>query len=109
MNNSILSICPDKLGSRERHVLLTANDYEVVSVDSVDEALLLLEERSFGAVLLDSHFAKDAANLSLLRSKCRVLSLKFPMEPTLLLHAIDALLLSRRQPNRQATAVLPGS
>lgn len=104
MSGSILSICPDKLSRNERHALLTAGGYQVVSVGSIAEAFYLLELRTFAAVLLDSHFAEDAANLLRLRCKCRVLSLQFPIDPALLLHALNALLLSRQGANRRATS-----
>jgi CheY-like chemotaxis protein len=103
-HNSILSVCPDKISRDQRHALLAAEDYEVVSVASMAEALRLLETRTIGVILLDAHFAKDEANRSLLQGKGRVLSLKFPLAPALLLNAISSLVFSPRRTNRWVTA-----
>jgi len=108
MNNSILSICPNKSDRDERHALLLAADYEVTSIASTAEAFLLLEKQVFGLILLDSCFAKDAANRSLLRDKGRVLALKFPLGPEVLLHAISSLVWRPKQANRRANAAMAG-
>ena len=103
-HNSILSVCPDKVKRDERHSLLAGEDYEVTSVASMAEALQVTEQRIFGVILLDSHFSEDAANRSLLQSQGRILSLKFPLAPALLLNAISALMFSPRRANRWSTA-----
>jgi len=108
MNHSILSICPKKSDRDERHALLIAADYEVVSVASTAEAFLLLEKQAFGVILLDSCFAKDAVNRSLLRDKGLVLALKFPVAPDVLMHAISTLVWRQKRTNRSANAATDG-